>query len=239
MLKAIIFDLDNTLVNFWQFKQESAREASLAMVAAGLPMSAQNAYNLIFKIYKEQGVEYQFVFTDLLKPFNFPRHKFEKIRDAAIVAYLRTKERVLKPYPKIPQILAELKKSYLLAVLTDAPREQAHKRLAFTGLQEFFDAIGTFHDTNVYKPGIEPFLSICKKLGVKPSECLMVGDNPARDMKGAHAVGMLTCLAKYDPYFESEGPSADFTIETPSQLLQIVSEIREKENEIKKGKSNK
>ncbi|VVB57356.1 Glyceraldehyde 3-phosphate phosphatase [uncultured archaeon] len=225
MLKSIIFDLDNTLVNFWQFKQESAREASAAMVAAGLPMTEQGAYNLIFKIYEQKGVEYQLVFTDMIKPFNFPKAQFEKIRDAGIVAYLRKKGQVLKPYPGIPETLAELKKSYSLAVLTDAAREQAHQRLNFTGLAEYFEQVGTFHDTNIYKPGTEPFLSICKKLNVQPSECLMVGDNPGRDMKGAQAVGMKTCLAKYDPYFESAGPHPDFSIEQPADLLEVVRRI--------------
>ncbi len=225
MLKAVIFDLDNTLVNFWQFKQESAREASAAMVQAGLPMSAESAYNLIFKIYKERGVEYQLVFTDMIQPFHFPKAKFEKIRDAGIVAYLRKKGQVLRPYAGIPETLAELKKSYRLGILTDAAREQAHQRLNFTGLQEYFDAVGTLHDTNIYKPGIEPFLHICQKLQVQPAEALMVGDNPGRDMKGARAVGMKTCLAKYDPYFDNDGPAPDFEIEKPQQLLEVVKRI--------------
>ena len=225
MLKAIIFDLDNTLVNFWQFKQESAREAAKAMIAAGLEMKEESIYNIIFKIYQERGVEYQLVFTDLLKPFDFPKPKSERIRDAAIVAYLRKKEQVLRPYPGITETLATLKLTYKLAVLTDAGREQASKRLAFTGLAEYFEAVGTLHDTNIYKPGAEPFLSICQKLGVQSSECLMVGDNPGRDMKGAHAVGMKTCLAKYDPYFEKEGPNPDFEIDKPEKLLEIVKRI--------------
>lgn len=222
MLKAVIFDLDNTLVNFWAFKKEASAEAAHAMVGAGLPMSAERAEALIFNIYKTHGVEYQMVFTDVIKPFKFDKGMFERIRDAGIVAYLRKKEQVLRPYDGIIPTLAELKKSYRLAVLTDAPREQAHQRLAFTGLGEYFDAVGTFHDTSVMKPGAEPFLHICRKLGVEPAEALMVGDNPARDMKGARDVGMKTCLAKYDPYFEKEGPKADFEIDKPGELLEVV-----------------
>ncbi len=225
MLQAVVFDLDNTLVNFWAFKKEASREAAKAMVAAGLPMSAERAEALIFNIYKTHGVEYQQTFSDVIKPFGFEKPVFEKIRDAGIVAYLRKKGAVLKPYDGVVETLAELKKTYRLAVLTDAPREQAHQRLAFTGLAEYFDEVGTFHDTNVMKPGAEPFLSICKKLKVEPAHALMVGDNPARDMKGARDVGMKTCLAKYDPYFENEGPRSDFEIEKPADLLEVVKKI--------------
>ena len=222
MLKAIVFDLDNTLVNFWAFKKEASREAAKAMVGAGLPMSAERAEALIFNIYKTRGVEYQQTFSEVVKPFAFAKPMFEKIRDAGVVAYLRKKGEVLKPYPGIIETLAELKKTHKLAVLTDAPREQAHQRLVFTGLGEYFEQVGTFHDTNVMKPGAEPFLSICRKLGVEPAQALMVGDNPARDMKGAHDVGMKTCLARYDPYFESDGPKADFEIDKPGELLEVV-----------------
>ncbi len=225
MLKAIVFDLDNTLVNFWVFKKEASAEAAKAMVGAGLPMSAERAEALIFNIYKTHGVEYQQTFSEVIKPFGFEKHLFERIRDAGIVAYLRKKEQVLKPYQGIVETLAELKKEYKLAVLTDAPREQAHKRLEFTGLQDYFDEVGTFHDTSVMKPGAEPFLHICKKLGIQPAECLMVGDNPARDMKGARDVGMKTCLAKYDPYFENEGPKSDFEIDRPGELLEVVKKL--------------
>ena len=226
MLKAIIFDLDNTLVNFWQFKKEASHEAAKAMVSAGLTMSPERAEALIFNIYKTHGVEYQLTFSELIKPFGYPKLEFERIRDAGVVAYLRKKEQVLKPYSGVVETLAELGKSYKLGVLTDAPREQSKQRLAVTGLSEYFEAVGTFHETNVMKPGAEPFLAICKKMGVEPVEALMVGDNPARDMAGAKAVGMRTCLAKYDPYFEDEGPKADFEIEKPLELLDIVKRIK-------------
>ena len=225
MLKAIIFDLDNTLVNFWQFKKEASREAARAMVSAGLTMSPERAETLIFNIYKTRGVEYQLTFSELIKPFGYPKLEFERIRDAGVVAYLRKKEQVLRPYDGIIETLAELGKSYKLAVLTDAPREQAKQRLAFTGLSQYFESVGTFHDTNVMKPGAEPFLAICEKMGVMTEEALMVGDNPARDMKGAHAVGMKTCLAKYDPYFEDAGPKADYEIDKPRDLLAVVKKI--------------
>jgi len=225
MLKAVIFDLDNTLVNFWEFKQESSKEAAKAMVGAGLEMSAGACERLIFKIYETHGIDYQLTFTELLKPFKFEKDKFEKIRNAGITAYLRKKGEILRPYGGMEATLHELKKDYSLAVLTDAPREQAHSRLAFTGLQNYFSQVGTFHDTNIYKPGVEPFLHICKKLEVKAEECLMVGDNLSRDIRGAKLVGMHTCFAKYGQVFGDDGTKAEFEIDKPVQLLEVVKKI--------------
>jgi len=226
MLKAIIFDLDNTLVNFWEFKQESAKEAAKAMVKAGLEMSPEACEKLIFKIYELHGIEYQLTFSELLKPFKFKKEKFEKIRNAGISAYLRAKGRTLKPYEGVEGMLFELKKDYLMAVLTDAPREQAQQRLEFVNLGQYFHAVGTFHDTNIYKPGVEPFLHILEKLSVKAGEALMVGDNPSRDIRGAKSAGMKTCFARYGHCFGDDGTKADFEIGKPVELLEVVRKIK-------------
>lgn len=227
MLKAVVFDLDNTLVNFWQFKTASSKEAARAMVGAGLEMSEGACERLIFKIYEMHGVEYQLTFTELLKPFKLPNGQMVRIRNAGITAYLRKKEQVLKPYPGIVGVLEKLKeRGYILGVLTDAPGVQAEQRLKFTGLQDYFDFVGTFYDTNVYKPGAEPFKNILKKMGVEDArEALMVGDNVYRDILGAKRVGMRTCLAKYDPYFENKGAEPDFVADSPAEILEIVDRI--------------
>lgn len=225
MLKAIVFDLDNTLVNFWEFKLESSKAAAKAMVGAGLDMSEGTAERLIFKIYDKHGIEYQLTFTDMLKPFKLEKIEFERIRNAAITAYLRVKENMLAPYEGVEEMLEGLREEYKLAILTDAAHEQAHKRLEFCKLKNYFEAVGTFHDTNVYKPGIEPFKRILEKLEVSASEALMVGDNPSRDIRGAKMIGMKTCFAKYGHNFGNDGTIADFEAQKPKDILEIVKRI--------------
>lgn len=227
MLKAILFDLDNTLVNFWKFKKDSANAAARAMVEAGLPISQKDCYDRIFLIYKKHGVEYQLTFTELLAPLELRPLLKAKIRDAGVAAYKQCKKDMLKPYPGMPETLTALKNDFglRLGVLTDAPRAQAHARLDFTGLQNHFEAVGTFHDTHALKPAAAPFLHICQKMNVEPSDVMMVGDNPARDIAGAHSLGMKTCLAKYDPYLGNTGPAPDFSIDEPKELLDIVGKL--------------
>ena len=226
MLKAVVFDLDNTLVNFWEFKTASSKEAAKAMVDAGLEMSESACEKLIFKIYEIHGVEYQLAFTELLKPFKLPNPQMVRIRNAAITAYLRKKSQVLKPYDGIDEVLSKLRSEYKLAVLTDAPSLQAMQRLKLTGLQDYFEVVATFHDTNVVKPGIEPFLHVLKCLHVEADEALMVGDNIYRDILGAKKAGMHTCLAKYDEYREAKGANPDFSIDKPLELLSVVEMIK-------------
>jgi putative hydrolase of the HAD superfamily len=225
MVKAVIFDLDNTLVNFWEFKTLSSANASKAMIEAGLEMSEESAKKLIFKIYETYGFEYQLTFTQMLKPLKLEKKKFERIRNCAISAYLRTKEQMLRPYVGVEDMLENLSKDYKLAILTDAPREQAHQRLEFCKLKNYFSAIGTFHDTNIYKPGVEPFRKILTQLEVEPKQAIMIGDNPSRDIRGATLAGMRTCFAKYGHNFGDDGTKAEFEVKNPTDIIDIVRKI--------------
>jgi putative hydrolase of the HAD superfamily len=65
-IKAVIFDIDNTLIDFYKMKELSVEDAIYAMIAAGLKKSHDEIWNAIDKIYKEYGVEYQNVFNEVL-----------------------------------------------------------------------------------------------------------------------------------------------------------------------------
>ena len=66
MIKAIIFDLDNTLLDFVKMKQFSVKAAITAMNEAGLEVDEKKAYEDIFDLYMERGWENQQVFDDYL-----------------------------------------------------------------------------------------------------------------------------------------------------------------------------
>jgi len=196
-LKAILFDLDNTLIDFMYFKKETAKAAAKAMVKKGLPATESKIYKRIFEIYDEYGIEYQKTFYQVIKPYNLEVGKAERIQQAAIIAYLKRKFEVLRTYPSVKPILKKLKKKYKLAIVTDAPRNKAWQRLVLSGLDDIFDVVVTTDDAGQKKPHRAPFEMALKKLKIKSSEALFVGDNVDRDMLGAKQLGMKTCLAEY------------------------------------------
>lgn len=222
-LAALAFDLDNTLINFMLFKRKTAAAAASAMVEQGLPLSKEEAEERIFEIYSKKGIEYQKTFYDLISPFHLPLNKAERIQQAGILAYLKTKFAVLHPYPDVPQTLHELRFKYKLAVVTDAPRNKAWQRLLLTNLAGYFDTVITFHDTNAHKPSQEPFQKLVSALALEPKQILFTGDNAARDIKGAKEAGMRTCLAKYGAIIGFDSSvQPDFEIERFSDLLGIA-----------------
>ncbi len=221
MIKAIVFDLDNTLVDFMKMKRRAIEEAIPAMIDSGLKITSEEANRIIDEIYKERGIEYQQVFDVLLQRI---LNKVDyKILAAGIIAYRRAREAALIPYPHVYATLNNLLKMGIkMGVLSDAPVKEAWLRLAFLNFQHTFDAVVTFDDTGERKPSPAPFLKILERLEVEPEESLMVGDWAERDIEGAKKVGMKTAFAKYGDTFNTESHTADFELEDISVLIEII-----------------
>ena len=227
MIKAVIFDLDNTLVDFMKMKRRAIEEAIPAMVDAGLEITPEIAGKMIDEIYKEQGIEYQQVFDEFL---NRVLNKVDyKILSAGIVAYRRAREAALIPYPHVYSTLNKLLKMGIkMGIVSDAPTKEAWLRLAYLNFHHIVDAVVTFEDTGKRKPSPEPFQLILDKLNVNSNEALMVGDWAERDIIGAAKLGMKTAFARYGDTFDTKTHNADFELSDIAELIDIIN----KENEL-------
>jgi putative hydrolase of the HAD superfamily len=221
MIKAIIFDLDNTLVDFMLLKERAIEAAIHSMTDAGLKLTAAEANKKIHDIYSKEGIEYQQVFDQLfLEIYGYVDHK---IVSAGIVAYRTAREAALKPYPKVfPTLIELIKLGIKLAVVSDAPSKEAWLRLCYINFHHLFDVVITYDDTFEKKPSPAPFNLALKKLNLKPEECLMIGDWAERDMVGAKAVGMKTVFARYGDTFNTLHPGSDYDINCISELVNII-----------------
>ena len=220
MIKSVIFDLDNTLIDFLRMKKLSCDAAISAMIGAGLKVDKEKAMKELFELYGQYGMEDKLVFQRLLEKLTGEINY--EILASGIVAYRRVRSSFLEPYPNVGRVLYELKrKGTRLAIISDAPRLKAWIRLVSMKINHYFDLVVTFDDTKEFKPSNKPFMVVFDKLGLKPGECLMVGDWPERDIKGAKQMGMLTCFAKYgNP--EASAPDADYEVNDIKELMEIV-----------------
>ena len=219
MINAVLFDLDNTLIDFMAMKREATRAAAYAMAEAGLKEDRDELAKRLFDYYLRYNIESDDAFQKyLLKEYRTVDYR---VLAAAVNAYLAEKAKHMRPYPGVVETLAELRRRGLkLAVVSDGVRLKAWMRLNAAGLDKYFDTVVTYEDTGKKKPSKEPFLKACKLLKVLPKECIMVGDWPERDMAGAKAVGMRTCWAKWGSHV-GEGV-ADFVLDEVGQLLEIL-----------------
>ena len=221
MIKAVIFDLDNTLVDFMTMKRLAVSAAINSMIDAGLRLTPAEAQARIDAIYKEKGIEFQNVFDHLL--YDVFQKVDYKILSAGVIAYRRAREAALVPYPHvIMTLVALLKRGIKLAVVSDAPGREAWLRLCYLNLHQLIDHVVTFEDTGERKPSPAPFRRALDLLQVEPHEAVMGGDWAERDVGGAANLGISTAFARYGDTFGTVESHADFDLNDVSELLEVI-----------------
>ena len=224
MIKAIIFDLDNTLLDFVKMKQFAVKASIRAMNEAGLNVDEESGYKDVMELYMTTGWENQLVFDDYLKQTN--GEVSNKILAAGVVAYRRAREATLLVYPNVNKTLIELLKAQIrLAVVSDAPSREAWMRLYYLNLHHVFDPVLTFDDTGARKPSPKPFKLALDKMNVGPDEALMIGDWPDRDVVGAKQIGMKTIFARYGDTFGTKESGADWDVNDIYKVIGIIKEL--------------
>jgi putative hydrolase of the HAD superfamily len=221
MIKGVIFDIDNTLTDFMKMKRAAVDAAVEGMIDAGLPVKKDEMVQKIFDLYWKEGVEDQKIFNKILEK-ELGRLDF-KILAGGILAYRRAKNGTMALYPRVHSTLIELMKLGIArTVISDAPKMEVWLRIVGLGLHHYFDEVITSEDFGVKKPDPKPYRRALEVLGTKPSETLMVGDWPDRDIKGANGVGIRTAWARYGDTFDTKESGAEFELDDIHQVVDIV-----------------
>ncbi|RLI92324.1 MAG: haloacid dehalogenase [Candidatus Altiarchaeales archaeon] len=224
-IRALFFDIDDTLYDS-TLQANLARESAIkAMIEAGLDVNEEKAMSSLREIVRKFGSNYSYHFDELLKKFGYDPNP--RIVAAGVVAYHTTKIAYLVPFPDtIPTLLRLRDLGYRLGIITDGISVKQWEKLIRLGLQHFFHSVTISSDVGREKPDPEIFKIAIKNAGCKPKEAIMVGDRPDRDISGANKVGMVTvqiAKGKYrwvKPRDESEKP--DYTISTLADILDIL-----------------
>jgi HAD superfamily hydrolase (TIGR01549 family) len=93
-------------------------------------------------------------------------------------------------YPEVLRLLEALRGRCKLGIVTNGVPDLQREKLNGCGVLTLFDASIVSGEIDCGKPDPGIFSYICDQLGVRPADCVMVGDNPARDVAGAAAAGM-------------------------------------------------
>lgn len=139
---------------------------------------------------------------------------------------LANHDALVKEFVGVMETIETLKKKgYKLAIVTTKREDVAFKGLRLMKLDSFFDVMVAYDHVQKVKPDPEPIFLALEKLGSKPEETLMVGDNFHDVLAGKNA-GTKTAgvawtikgrdyLAKYEP---------DYMLENMTDLLTILGE---------------
>jgi putative hydrolase of the HAD superfamily len=115
--------------------------------------------------------------------------------DEALVPYVSAYEASWRLIPGVVEFLdrsAHIPK----VIVTNGHREQQLRKLAATKLLSHVVAVVTPDDCGYWKPRHEVFLAGALQLEATPSRCIMIGDDPVRDIAPAQELGMACFLVE-------------------------------------------
>lgn len=94
--------------------------------------------------------------------------------------------------PAVSALLQTLRqRGFKLGIITDGWLAAQKSKVAALGLAPLVDIIiySDIWGREFWKPSPHPFRELEAALGVRPEQCLYIGDNPVKDMPGAHGAG--------------------------------------------------
>jgi len=186
-IKGIVFDLDGVLADtegwHWQTWVENLKPF-------GINFSKDDYFNYAGKREDIIGKE----LTDFYK-INLPEEELGNRKKALMKEWIQTRKLYLLPYAKEAveffYHIAQTGK-IKMAICAGSTKEQTLSKLKKLDLFSYFSAISTGDEVEHGKPAPDVFLLSCKKLELKPEECLAFEDSEY-GMRSAKSAG-LTCF---------------------------------------------
>ncbi len=215
-VKAIIFDLDNTLFNeneyFYAVHDEFARR--------------KNVDSLILKnTYQRIKLESEDIFGDILKHNGMYTPELQE-------EYFSLYKRIdthLSLYEDAFAIIEWLKcQGHILGIITNGVLEAQKNKIRSLGIEDKFDTIIFAREfgKKYEKPSPKPFKYFLNKFNFLGKECIFVGDTYETDIIGAKKVGMQTMLIQRDvsssQFFFNENKYIDYLGKDLYLLKKIV-----------------
>ncbi len=186
MIKVILFDLDGTLYKNPEIRKKFA-EAAYHALARLKNISVDDAKRMIEgtreKLKQKHGFPVPYTLT--LIRFGMPVETWHKEN----IDFFDPRD-YLSQNGELKKMLSGLRKRCRLAILTNNNETQAQRILEALKVRNLFDRVFTYNSFKTMKPNPDFFKKAAKEMGVKPDECLVVGDRYSVDLIPAQDLGM-------------------------------------------------
>lgn len=209
MIKAVLFDLDGTLIDTNELVIESFKHTYKEHLNIDVPDSE------IVMYFGEPLI-------DTLARYD------KNNANLLLATYIKYNEaihdEVAKEIVGAKETIAELKALGIkVGVVTSKRKLIAERGLKLFNLFDKMDVIITPEDTAKHKPEPEPIYKACEILGILPDETLMIGDSHFDILCGKNA-GAKTCIVKYTvlPLDKIMAYDPEFAIDDIKEITNIV-----------------
>ncbi|MEM5773160.1 MAG: HAD family hydrolase [Candidatus Aenigmatarchaeota archaeon] len=225
MIKALLFDADNTLYE----SKSAAKAADLEAMKYLSQICGKNSEELLeewksivnkLKESKDPKLRHRkYSYSLLLKNNGLKVKLAEEIYQIFFQNFLQR----IKLFDGVKETLEELKKKSLkLVIVSEDFKEQLEKKIEVLEIKKFFDLIITCEDVGSMKPDRKYYEIAKNKLKISFEEMLAIGDSFERDLEIPKILGM-KCVLVFGEDFR-----ADYSISNFSELLSITEALNQK-----------
>ncbi|MCU0724622.1 MAG: TIGR02253 family HAD-type hydrolase [Planctomycetes bacterium] len=197
-LKAVLFDIDDTLYSTTEFAETARRNSIRAMIRHGLGIDEESAFRELKEVISEVPSNYDKLYDRLLR--RLPASALGNANPAillaaAVVAYHETKFRELHLFPGAHALLGSLRANttLVIGVLTEGLEVKQAEKIIRLGIYEFLDPRAIFISDQFAISKVNPkfYRRALDTIGFAPGEVMFVGDNPVTDIEPAKRAGMI------------------------------------------------
>jgi FMN phosphatase YigB (HAD superfamily) len=221
-LKAVVFDLDDTLYDCTgTLLEASRRRAAAVLVEAGLPMSEEEAFALQKELADTYGPHF-LVFDEIARRHSLSNDDI----DNAYRAYNSDEVGDIALFPDVARTLRFLRsRGVRCFLLTSGVHRRQAAKIEKLGLQDAFDDI-VINDVDRGDLMSECFRYLLDRHRLRPQEVLVVGDRPQEEIRIGKDLGATTAqmlhgrFSSFEPRDERETP--DYRITGVFQVPTLV-----------------
>lgn len=219
-IKAIIFDLDDTLYDCSNTLSAAAQVRAVdELVANGLCATSEEALSAIPAL--RQGSQGKINLVEALV------ERFGPNRDTLVRVGLDAYNQPdalsdIALFPDVEATLLALRPNYRLILVTSGVAERQRNKIAKLGLDRFFDLV-LIDDIHEQLSKRERFLAAMTNYNLKPRDVLVVGDRVFSEIKIGNQLGMVTVQMRHGAYTDI-APSKEW--EDPDYQINLISEVK-------------
>jgi putative hydrolase of the HAD superfamily len=216
LIKAILFDLDDTLLDRAMSIEAFVKKQHQQYQIDHVPYAT---YQRRFTELDQRGYsEKPAMFQTLIAEFGVAASV-----DAWLADFQNDAWHSCVLLPDAIEVLNELRsRGYKLGVITNGADWSQARKLRVTGLLPLFDLVVISEHERIHKPDPQIFTRAAERLSVPANECAFVGDHPRNDIYGAGAVGMKTVWYPGDQRWPADSAiTPDYTIAALRELLDL------------------
>ncbi|GAA0292297.1 putative hydrolase of the HAD superfamily [Gracilibacillus halotolerans] len=221
MIRAVIFDLDGTLLN---------RDASLRSY---IDHQYERWLEVLSHIPKETYIArfleldcHGYVWKDKVYRQLIDEFRINATWEELLSDYMEEFQHHCIPFSDLRQMLEQLKEqSIQLGMITNGKGTFQMNNIKALEIEEFFEVILVSELEGIKKPNPEIFNRALTSLNLSADECIFVGDHPINDIKAAKDVGMIGVWKRTMQWEEVE---SDYIIDDLMELFPIIKRLNER-----------